>query len=66
MLLVLQLLEQRELFVRLGTVQLLITINRHRSRELQDSILLNPMAMMSLMDMLGDSEEIIRNEAPSS
>lgn len=59
---ILQLLEQRELFVRLGAVQLLIAVNRHRSRELQDIFLLNPMGMMQLMDMLGDSEEIIRNE----
>ena len=49
MLLILQLLEQRELFVRLGAVQLLIAVNRHRSRELQDIFLLNPMGMMQLM-----------------
>jgi len=62
MLLILQLLEQRELFVRLGAVQLLIAVNRHRSRELQDAFLFNPTGMMQLMDMLGDSEEILRNE----
>ena len=60
--LILQLLEQRQLFVRLGAVQLLIIINRHQSRELQDSILFNPTAIMQLMDMLGDKEEMIRNE----
>ena len=62
MLLILQLLEQRELFVRLAALQLLVVINQHNSRELQDIFLLNPVGMMQLMDMLGDTEEMIRNE----
>eukprot|EP00049_Salpingoeca_infusionum_P026888 m.28682 g.28682 ORF g.28682 m.28682 type:complete len:904 (-) comp9063_c0_seq2:146-2857(-) len=61
--LLLSLLEETEYSTRLLTIQLLTTLLNNCSRLLQDAITLEGSAVAKLMDLLGDSRDVIRNEA---
>ncbi|XP_034834591.1 general vesicular transport factor p115 isoform X1 [Maniola hyperantus] len=61
--LVLDLLDEYDFRVRLATVQLLISLLTNRTKDIQEIILDKPMGVSKMMDLLGDTREVIRNEA---
>jgi hypothetical protein len=48
--------------VRWPTVRLLTVLLTNRQKDLQERLLVIPMAVSKLMDLLADSREIIRND----
>jgi hypothetical protein len=48
--------------VRWPTVRLLTVLLTNRQKDLQECLLVIPMAVSKLMDLLADSREIIRND----
>ncbi|XP_023946414.1 general vesicular transport factor p115 isoform X2 [Bicyclus anynana] len=60
--LVLDLLDEHDFRVRLSTVQLLISLLTNRTKDIQEIILDKPMGVSKMMDLLGDTREVIRNE----
>lgn len=61
--LLISLLEEYDFHVRWPTVRLLTVLLTNRPKDLQECILVIPMAVSKLMDLLSDSREIIRNDA---
>ncbi|KAK3922841.1 General vesicular transport factor p115 [Frankliniella fusca] len=61
--LVLGFLEEYDFQVRWPALKLLTSLIHNRPRDLQDIILVSPMGVSKLMDLLGDSREVIRNDA---
>ncbi|KOC65899.1 General vesicular transport factor p115 [Habropoda laboriosa] len=60
--LVLALLEEFEFNVRWLALKLLMHLSTNRLKDMQEIILIRPMGVGKLMDLLGDSREVIRNE----
>ncbi|XP_026741519.1 general vesicular transport factor p115 [Trichoplusia ni] len=60
--LVLDLLDEYDFRVRLSTVQLLTSLLTNRPKDIQEIILVKPMGVSKMMDLLGDTREVIRNE----
>lgn len=60
--LILDLLDEYDFRVRLAAVQLLTSLLTNRPRDIQEIILVKPMGVSKMMDLLGDSREVIRNE----
>lgn len=60
--LVLSYIEEYDFRIRWPAVKLLTCLSTHRPRELQDIILVSPMGVSKLMDVIGDSREVIRND----
>lgn len=60
--LILGFLEEYDFKVRWPALKLLTTLLSNRVRDIQEIILISPMGVSKLMDMLGDSREVIRNE----
>lgn len=60
--LVLDLLDEYDFRVRLSAVQLLTSVLTNRPKDIQEIILVKPMAVSKMMDLLTDSREVIRNE----
>lgn len=61
--LVLGFLEEYDFQVRWPALKLLTSLIHNRPRDLQEIILVSPMGVSKLMDLLGDSREVIRNDA---
>lgn len=61
--LVLDYLEEYDFKVRWAAVKLLTTLLANRTKDIQEIILVSPMAVSKLMDLLIDSREVIRNDA---
>ncbi|XP_076450445.1 general vesicular transport factor p115-like isoform X2 [Babylonia areolata] len=61
--LLVSLLEEYDFHVRWPTVRLLTVLLTNRPKDLQECLLVVPMAVSKLMDLLSDSREIIRNDA---
>ncbi|KAL5018601.1 hypothetical protein ScPMuIL_004323 [Solemya velum] len=61
--LLLSLLDEYDFHVRWPTVRLLTILLTNKIKELQESILVNPLGISKLMDLMTDSREIIRNDA---
>lgn len=60
--LILSFLEEYDFKVRWPALKLLTTLLTNKVRDIQEIILVSPMGVSKLMDMLGDSREVIRNE----
>ncbi|OAD57049.1 hypothetical protein WN48_02849 [Eufriesea mexicana] len=60
--LVLGLLEEFEFKVRWPALKLLMHLSTNRLKHIQEIILVSPMGVSKLMDLLGDSREVIRND----
>lgn len=60
--LILDLLDEYDFRVRLSAVQLLTSVLTNRPKDIQEIVLVRPMAVSRMMDLLGDSREVIRNE----
>ncbi|CAF4928261.1 unnamed protein product [Pieris macdunnoughi] len=60
--LLLDLLDEYDFRVRLSTVQLLTSLLTNRTKDIQEIILVKPMGVSKMMDLLGDTREVIRNE----
>ncbi|CAG4988330.1 unnamed protein product [Colias eurytheme] len=60
--LVLDLLDEYDFRVRLSAVQLLTSLLTNRTKDIQEIILVKPMGVSKMMDLLGDTREVIRNE----
>lgn len=60
--LVLDLLDEYDFRVRLSAVRLLTSLLTNRPKDIQEIILVKPMGVSKMMDLLGDSREVIRNE----
>ncbi|XP_059057856.1 general vesicular transport factor p115 [Achroia grisella] len=60
--LVLELLDEYDFRVRLSVVQLLTSLLTNRPKDIQEIILVKPMGVSKMMDLLGDTREVIRNE----
>lgn len=61
--LVLSYLEEYDFKVRWPAIKLLTILLAYRPKELQEIILVSPMAVSKLMDLLSDTREVIRNDA---
>uniref|UniRef100_A0A8D9B0J5 General vesicular transport factor p115 n=1 Tax=Cacopsylla melanoneura TaxID=428564 RepID=A0A8D9B0J5_9HEMI len=61
--LVLGYLEEFDFRVRWSAVKFLNVLLLNRRKNIQDIVLVSPMGVSKLMDLLGDSREIIRNDA---
>ncbi|XP_054266477.1 general vesicular transport factor p115 isoform X2 [Macrosteles quadrilineatus] len=61
--LVLSFMEEYEFQVRWPAVKLLTTLLANKPRDIQEIILVSPMGVSKMMDLLGDSRDVIRNEA---
>ncbi|PNF28010.1 General vesicular transport factor p115 [Cryptotermes secundus] len=61
--LVLGFLEEYDFHVRWPAVKLLTSLLDNRPKEIQEIILASPMGVSKLMELLGDSREVIRNDA---
>ncbi|XP_049802866.1 general vesicular transport factor p115 [Schistocerca nitens] len=61
--LVLGFLEEYDFHVRWPAVKLLTNLLANKPKEIQEIILVSPMGVSRLMDLLGDSREVIRNDA---
>lgn len=61
--LILDYLEEYDFKVRWAAVKLLTTLLSNRTKDIQEIILISPMAVSKLMDLLIDSREVIRNDA---
>jgi len=62
---VLGLMEEFEFHVRWPAVKLLSNMLTHRPRQVQEMVLISPMGVSKLMDLLGDSREVVRNDVSS-
>ncbi|KAK6629587.1 hypothetical protein RUM43_003404 [Polyplax serrata] len=60
--LVLAFLDEFDFRVRWPAIKLLISLIENKTKEIQEIVLVSPMAVSKLMDLLGDSREIIRND----
>ncbi|VVD00610.1 unnamed protein product [Leptidea sinapis] len=60
--LILDMLDEYDFRVRLSAVQLLTSLLTNRTKDIQEIILVKPMGVSKMMDLLGDSREVIRNE----
>ncbi|XP_015429313.1 PREDICTED: general vesicular transport factor p115 [Dufourea novaeangliae] len=60
--LVLTLLEEFDFNVRWPALKLLMHLLTNRPKDIQEIILVSPMGVSKLMDLLGDSREVIRND----
>lgn len=60
--LILDLLDEYDFRVRLSAVQLLTSLLTNRPKDIQEIILVKPMGVSKMMDLLGDTREVIRNE----
>ena len=60
---IIDLLEELDFRVRWSAVKLLTYLLSNKVKEIQDVILVSPLAVSRLMDLLLDSREIIRNDA---
>ncbi|XP_037874703.1 general vesicular transport factor p115 [Bombyx mori] len=60
--LVLDLLDEYDFRVRLSAVQLLTFMLTNRTRDIQEIILVKPMGVSKMIDLLGDTREVVRNE----
>lgn len=63
---VLGLLEEFDFHVRWPAVKLLSSMLTHRPRQVQEMVLISPMGVSKLMDLLGDSREVVRNDVRGS
>uniref|UniRef100_A0A1B6CZB3 Uncharacterized protein n=1 Tax=Clastoptera arizonana TaxID=38151 RepID=A0A1B6CZB3_9HEMI len=61
--LVLGFLEEYDFRVRWPAVKLLTILLANKPKDIQEIILVSPMGVSKLMDLLGDSREVIRNDA---
>lgn len=61
--LVLSLMEEYDFRVRWPAVKLLTNLLENKQKEIQEIILVSPLGVSKLMDLLGDSREVIRNDA---
>lgn len=61
--LVLNLLVEFDFRVRWSTIKLLTGLLTNKTKEIQEIVLVSPMAVSKLMDLLSDSREVIRNDA---
>lgn len=61
--LVLSFLEEYDFKVRWPAVKLLTCLLSNKPRDIQEVVLVSPMGISKLMDLLGDSREVIRNDA---
>ncbi|XP_044758841.1 general vesicular transport factor p115 [Coccinella septempunctata] len=61
--LVLSFLEEYDFRVRWPAVKLITSLLANKPKEIQDIILVSPMGVSKLMDLLGESREVIRNDA---
>uniref|UniRef100_A0A336LCV1 CSON008957 protein n=1 Tax=Culicoides sonorensis TaxID=179676 RepID=A0A336LCV1_CULSO len=61
--LVLGYLEEYDFRVRWSAVKLLTGLVENKVKEIQEVVLVSPMAVSKLMDLLNDSREVIRNDA---
>ncbi|XP_031844161.1 general vesicular transport factor p115 isoform X2 [Nomia melanderi] len=59
---VLTLLEEFDFTVRWPALKLLMNLLTNRPKDIQEIILISPMGVSKLMDLLGDSREVIRND----
>lgn len=64
--LVLALLEEFDFKVRWPALKLLTHLLSNRAKDIQEIVLVSPMGVSKLMDLLGDSREVIRNEVKKS
>ena len=55
-------MQEYDFHVRWPTVRLLTVLLTNRPKDLQECLLVVPMAVSKLMDLLSDSREIIRND----
>ena len=60
--LLIQLLDEFDFHIRWPTVKLLNVLIKNCTKQMQECILVSPMAISKLMDLLLDSREIIRND----
>ncbi|KAL1115755.1 hypothetical protein AAG570_006045 [Ranatra chinensis] len=60
--LVLSFLEEYDFKVRWPALKLLSALATNRLRDIQEIILVSPMGVSKLMDLLGDSREVVRND----
>ena len=60
--LLLDLLQEREMWVRLNTIALLIHLKHNRGEKLEEVLLQCPVGMQRLVEVLTDSNEKIRND----
>lgn len=58
-------MEEFEFHVRWPAVKLLSSMLTHRPRQVQEMVLISPMGVSKLMDLLGDSREVVRNDVIS-
>lgn len=61
--LVLSFLEEYDFRVRWPAVKLLTSLLANKQKDIQEIILVSPLGVSKLMDLLGDSREVIRNDA---
>lgn len=61
--LVLGFLEEYDFHVRWPAVKLVTALLANKPKDIQEIILVSPMGVSKLMDILGDSREVIRNDA---
>ncbi|XP_037083974.1 general vesicular transport factor p115-like [Pollicipes pollicipes] len=61
--LVVGLLAEYDFKIRYPAVKLITNLLTNRARELQDLILVSPMAVSKMMDLLNDPREVVRNDA---
>ncbi|KAL7044237.1 hypothetical protein ACKWTF_001843 [Chironomus riparius] len=61
--LILSHLEEYDFRVRWSAIKLLTCLLANRTKEIQEVVLVSPMAISRLMDLLVDSREIIRNDS---
>lgn len=61
--LVLGYLEEYDFRVRWSAIKLLTTLLANKTKDIQEIVLVSPMAVSKLMDLLIDSREVIRNDA---
>lgn len=61
--LVLGYLEEYDFRVRWSAIKLLTTLLANKTKDIQEIVLVSPMAVSKLMDFLIDSREVIRNDA---
>ncbi|XP_071442563.1 general vesicular transport factor p115 [Hetaerina americana] len=61
--LILGLMEEYDFNVRWPAVKLFTFMLSNKPKEIQEIVLISPMGVSKLMDLLGDSREVIRNDA---
>lgn len=61
--LVLSFMEEYDFRVRWPAVKLLTSLLANKQKEIQEIVLVSPLGVSRLMDLLGDSREVIRNDA---